>query len=59
MTALDGLLPSDVLKLRQAFKQQQEKYRVICDFIAGTTDSYALDYYNRLTGDTNTIFKPL
>ncbi len=37
-----------------------EKMRVICDFIAGMTDKYALEFYNRLYGATaESIHKPI
>ena len=37
-----------------------EKKRLVCDFIAGMTDSYALEFYGRLTSENpQTIFKPL
>jgi dGTPase len=33
--------------------------RVICDFIAGMTDRYAVEFYGRLVGESHkTIFKP-
>lgn len=33
--------------------------RVICDFIAGMTDSYAMKFYARLKSENpETIFKP-
>jgi dGTPase len=32
---------------------------VICDFIAGMTDAYAIDFYARLKSENaRTIFKP-
>lgn len=34
--------------------------RVICDFIAGMTDRYAMEFYGRLFSENpQTIFKPL
>ncbi len=33
--------------------------RVICDFVAGMTDRYAAEFYERLYGGNQTIFKPI
>lgn len=53
------LLPEDFKQLYVNFKTQTEKNRVICDFIAGMTDSYAIEFYGRLTSENpETIFKP-
>lgn len=55
------LLPDDYQKLYLAFEGNvNEQNRVICDFIAGMTNRYAMEFYNRLFG-TNpaTIHKPL
>jgi dGTPase len=54
-----ALLPSDIRNLYESLRDDHAKKRVICDFIACMTDGYASDFFNRLTGDTNTIFKPL
>jgi dGTPase len=54
-----ALLPRD---FGQRYLQANEvqKPRVICDFIAGMTDRYAVEFYARLTSETfNTMFKPL
>jgi dGTPase len=53
------LLPQD---FSQRYRQANEaqKPRVICDFIAGMTDRYAVEFYARLNSDAfNTMFKPL
>lgn len=54
------LLPDDV---RQEFKLLNTDLwhaRVICDFIAGMTDRYALEFYCRIFSENpQTIFKPL
>jgi dGTPase len=53
------LLPED---FRTLCKNSSEmvKMRTICDFIAGMTDRYALEFYSRLYGSNNlTIHKPL
>ncbi|MFZ0507302.1 MAG: hypothetical protein WAM29_04215, partial [Methylocella sp.] len=36
------------------------KKRVVCDFIAGMTDRYAVEFYSRIFSDSpQSIFKPL
>ena len=64
-TALAGgkgnyLLPDDFKKLFTRFRLKSDKMRVICDFIAGMTDRYAVEFFNRLSSDNaQSIFKPL
>lgn len=54
------LLPPDARRLFDAFKDTGDKMRVICDFIAGMTDRYALEFYGRLYSETpQSIFKPI
>lgn len=54
------LLPEDYQTLYFASKTDQGKRRVICDFIAGMTDRYAIEFYGRLFSENpQTIFKPL
>lgn len=54
------LLPEDFQKLYFAASTDQGKKRVICDFIAGMTDRYAVEFYGRLFSENpKTIFKPL
>ena len=54
------LLPSDSRTLFEAAgKDEGMKNRVICDFIAGMTDRYAIEFYGRLKSENpETIFKP-
>jgi dGTPase len=53
------LLPEDYRLLFEAFSGSAKK-RVICDFIAGMTDRYAIEFYSRLYGAVGTtIYKPL
>jgi dGTPase len=53
------LLPEDYRLLHDAFSGPAKK-RIICDFIAGMTDRYAIEFYSRLYGATGlTIYKPL
>jgi dGTPase len=60
LTEPDGetLLPPDVAeRFRQAPSHQ--KKRVVCDYIAGMTDRYAVEFYARLTSETfYSMFKP-
>ena len=52
------LLPHDYQELFEKL-QGSDRKRVICDFIAGMTDSYAVEFYGRLTSEKpETIFKP-
>lgn len=53
------LLPDDY-RVRVKTTDQLERYRAICDFIAGMTDRYAIEFHGRLYSDNvQTIFKPL
>lgn len=55
------LLPSDYRDLYDAVKPDDcKRKRVICDFIAGMTDRYAVEFWGRLYSDKGTtFFKPL
>lgn len=54
------LLPEDTKKLYKLSNDVKWRKRVICDFIAGMTDRYALEFYGRLfSQNPQTIFKPL
>jgi dGTPase len=53
------LLPDDHRALIKRLRSQGEKKRVICDFIAGMTDRYAMEVYGRLFSTTPpSMFKP-
>lgn len=53
-------LRKDFRDIYRALKRIEDKKRLICDFIAGMTDRYALEFYGRLTSENpQTIFKPL
>lgn len=55
----ERLLPEDFRK-RADEADDESRPRVICDFIAGMTDRYAVEFYGRLKSDTpQTVFKPL
>ena len=56
----EALLPEDTKKLFNMSTDELWRARVICDFIAGMTDRYALEFYGRLFSENpQTIFKPL
>jgi len=60
-------LPEDVLTIynkikeeKNDIKREQRIKRTICDFIAGMTNSYAIEYYNRLFSTSGiSIHKPI
>ncbi|MBN1505979.1 MAG: hypothetical protein JW955_03990 [Sedimentisphaerales bacterium] len=53
------LLPADYRQIHDALKTKSDRMRTICDFIAGMTDRYAIEFYARLTSENpETIFKP-
>lgn len=54
------LMPKDWYILYQAHsKNESEKRRVVCDYISGFTDRYAVEVYGRLTSEfPQSIFKP-
>ncbi len=54
------LMPSDFQGLYEKLEDPAEKKRAVCDFIAGMTDRYAVQFYGRLFGtNPETIFSPL
>lgn len=54
-----NLLPNDYRSLHDGLDDTHLKKRVICDFIAGMTDRYAVEFYSRLKSENpQTIFKP-
>ena len=55
-----ALLPEDCKHLYRLSDDEAWRKRVICDFIAGMTDRYAIEFYGRLFSvNPQTIFKPL
>ncbi len=56
------LMPDDYQELYRRFASPEEtvaRHRVVCDFIAGMTDNYAVEFYARLKSENaRTIFKP-
>lgn len=54
------LLPDDYRIWYRNSRGQTAKKRVICDFIAGMTDRYAVEFFSRLRSDNpQSIFKPI
>jgi dGTPase len=51
------LLPMDWRARYDALPSANHKLRCVSDFIAGMTDRYALEFYQRLRGDPVSIFK--
>lgn len=55
-----ALLPEDFRDVYLYIKNPIEKKRLICDFVSGMTDRYAIEYYGRLFSEKpETIFKPI
>lgn len=57
-----SFLPEDVGEIYYAYdpSEKAKRKRIICDFIAGMTDRYAIELYGRFKSDKpQTIFKPL
>ncbi|GKT18919.1 dNTP triphosphohydrolase [Acidovorax sp. SUPP2522] len=59
LSTTHSLLPQDVRIVVDLLHDENEKMRVICDFVAGMTDRYAVDLYNRLFGNAASLFVPL
>jgi dGTPase len=62
LSSRDGfqLLPDDYRRWCERLTKKAEKMRVVCDFVAGMTDRYAVEFYARLKSETpQSIFKPL
>jgi len=54
------LLPQDFQYAYCNVGEEAEKKRVVCDFIAGMTDRYVVEFYGRLTSESaQSIFKPI
>ncbi len=54
------LLPQDMKELFLLSPDELWRKRVVCDFIAGMTDRYAVEFYGRLFSENpQSIFKPL
>lgn len=56
----DALLPDDYRECFSKCKDEATRKRVICDFVAGMTDRYAVEFYGRLKSENaQSIFKPI
>lgn len=56
----ERLLPDDYKTFIAGLSDELERDRTICDFVAGMTDRYAIEFYGRLRSESaQTIFKPL
>ena len=53
------LLPDDLQLMFERLRDTDAKRRLICDFVAGMTDRYAVEFYSRLRESGASIFKPL
>ena len=55
-----NLLPVDFKAWYDKAPSETDKKRVICDFIAGMTDTYTIEFYGRLNSENpQTMFKPI
>jgi dGTPase len=53
------LLPDDFKEKYEKQDEIKDKYRIVCDYIAGMTDQYSIEFYGRLKSvNPQTIFKP-
>lgn len=63
LTTDDGykLLPRDYKEMYLSIpKKDKYRERIICDFIAGMTDRFAIEFYGRMKSESpETIFKPV
>ncbi|MQR98791.1 dGTP triphosphohydrolase [Gluconobacter aidae] len=54
------LLPEDILLEHEKASCLSAQKRLICDFVAGMTDRYAVEFYERLHSNTaQSMFKPI
>jgi len=52
------LLPQDFKQSYEWLRTAEEKKRLVCDFVAGMTDKYAIEFFGRLRHGDQSIFKP-
>jgi dGTPase len=51
-------MPDDFRHLYEGFDDELKRKRVICDFISGMTDRYAVEFYGRIFSENpQSIFK--
>lgn len=53
------LLPPDCRSDYLKMNDETQQKRLICDFVAGMTDRYAVEFYGRLKDGTQSIFTPM
>ena len=53
------LLPEDYRLMHGRASTSEERKRLVCDFVAGMTDRYAVEFYTRLRESGASIFKPI
>lgn len=53
------LLPEDCRLMHARMRSEGDRKRLVCDFVAGMTDRYAIEFHGRLTGSGASIFKPI
>ncbi len=54
------MMPDDVREQFRSAATKPQKLRVICDFVAGMTDRYATEFYDRLHSNAgHSMFKPV
>lgn len=60
LTEDDGhlLLPQDARESHQRLRKSADRMRLVCDFVAGMTDRYAIEFFGRLKQGDQSIFKP-
>ena len=53
-------MPDDVRGSFEAADADEAKMRTVCNFVAGMTDRYAVEFYGRLHSDSaQSMFKPV
>ncbi|MEX1196244.1 MAG: dNTP triphosphohydrolase [Pseudohongiellaceae bacterium] len=54
------LMPDDFQQIFTQSRSEQDRMRIVCDFIACMTDTYAVEFYSRLQSDRpSSFFKPI
>lgn len=53
------LFPEDYREMHERLKSKDARRRLACDFVAGMTDRYAVEFYSRLKEAGASIFKPI
>ncbi|MGL3107203.1 hypothetical protein [Bradyrhizobium sp. BR 1432] len=54
------MMPDDVRARHRIASTQAQRLRIICDFVAGMTDRYATEFFDRLHSNAgHSMFKPV